>query len=93
MVASFVRFTFTGLHALNGTNCYVDVDEIKAFTNVESGRFSSVPPVFVFLGVLVIAVLVGVGAVLFMRQRQLAERMGVRIVGTDGYTLKSINSK
>ncbi|KAI9362037.1 hypothetical protein DFJ73DRAFT_9538 [Zopfochytrium polystomum] len=91
--ATHVKFEFTGLNKGNESLCYVVVDEIKAFTVFETRRFTSLSPGFLFILVLTVAVLGGLGVVLFMRQRQLAERMGVKIVGTDGYALKQVNSK
>ncbi|KAJ3031902.1 UNVERIFIED_CONTAM: hypothetical protein HDU68_010861 [Siphonaria sp. JEL0065] len=87
--AAKLRFQFSSLVTDPEFGCYVSVDEVKVFTSLssESAPASDVNGLSIgLIAVLVLFVAVGVpaGVFLYLRQRQLARRMGVKIPGTDG---------
>jgi hypothetical protein len=52
---------------------------------------AAIPPWAIALIVFTVLVLIGGGVLLFLRQRELAHRMGVRVPLTDGAEMKSIS--
>ncbi|KAJ3074118.1 hypothetical protein HDU98_012056 [Podochytrium sp. JEL0797] len=87
--AAKLRFQFSNLVSDPALGCYVSVDEVKVFTSLssESAPTSDVNTLSIWLiAVLVLFVAVGIpaGVFLYLRQKQLAKRMGTRILGTDG---------
>ncbi|KAI8614211.1 hypothetical protein BC830DRAFT_1128487 [Chytriomyces sp. MP71] len=87
--AAKLRFRFTDLVEDPEFGCFVSVDEIKVFTSLssESAPASEVNGLSIgLIVVLVLFVAVGIpaGVFLYLRQRQLARRMGTKILGTDG---------
>ncbi|KAJ3170948.1 hypothetical protein HK101_011272 [Irineochytrium annulatum] len=70
--------------------CFVDVDEIKAFAKIGViTRISALSPAAAGTVVIAIIFFVAGGVLLYLRQRELAIQMGVRIPATDGASEKA----
>ncbi|KAI9335080.1 hypothetical protein BDR26DRAFT_866163 [Obelidium mucronatum] len=87
--AAKLRFQFSNLVTDENYGCFVSVDEVKVFTSLssESAPSSEVNSLSIgLIAVLVLFIAVGIpaGVFLYLRQRQLARRMGTKILGTDG---------
>ncbi|KAJ3294145.1 hypothetical protein HDU79_011405 [Rhizoclosmatium sp. JEL0117] len=87
--AAKIRFQFTDLVSDSKNECYVAVQEVKVFTSLSSesaptGDMNSLSISLIVILCILLAIGIPAGAFLYLRQRQLAKRLGFKIIGTDG---------